>query len=68
MKNEKFYEVARPRSLTINITRTRWKLLGQVLRLSENKPVRTAIKYLFMRPSASVINLEAGKDQRLSQL
>ena len=50
MIKEKSYEVAKTRPLTIKITKPRWKLLSLVLRLNESQPVRTAVKYLFIKP------------------
>ena len=64
MRIKKYYELTKTRLLTITITKPRWKLLSLVLRFNENKPVKTAMKYLFIKPSASVKNLEAGIDQR----
>lgn len=54
MRNEEVYRVTKTRTLTIYITKARWKLQDHVLRLNENTPFRKAMKHLFVKPSALV--------------
>ena len=48
--NIKLYKLTETRPLSIDITRSRWKMFGHVLRLNENTPARKAMKWFFQVP------------------
>ncbi len=48
---EKLYKLTRTRPLSIDITQSRWKMFGHVLRLNEQTPARKAMRYYFQVPA-----------------
>ena len=47
MRNEAVYRITNTRPISIEITKSRWKMLGHVLRMNENTPARLAMKFFF---------------------
>ena len=47
IRNKALYKLTNTRPISIDIAERRWKLLGHVLRLSPNTPIRKAMKFFF---------------------
>ena len=48
--NKALYHLTASKPLSIDITRSRWKMFGHALRMNENTPARKAMKYFFQVP------------------
>ena len=47
MSNKAVYRLSKARPLSVEITKSRWKMFGHVLRMNENSPARLAMKFYF---------------------
>ena len=50
MRNSAVYKQTRTKPISVDITRSRWKLFGHLLRMKENTPARLAMKWYFQKP------------------
>lgn len=66
MRNNKISEVTKTRAVQNYITKARSLLLGHVLRMNENTPVKKDLKYLLIKPSALAKKFRGRKDRKLS--
>ena len=48
--NEKLYKLTKAKPISIEITRSRWKMFGHTLRMHEKTPARKAMRYFFQVP------------------
>ena len=44
------YQQTGTKPISVDITRSRWKLFGHLLRMKENTPARLAMKWYFQKP------------------
>ena len=51
MRNTAVYERTKTKPLSVDITKSRWKMLGHILRKNEKHPARIAMKYFFLVPA-----------------
>ena len=47
MKNDEVYKIAEETPISLQITKSRWKLFGHILRLDEETPAKKAMRYYF---------------------
>ena len=47
MSNEAVYRLSKAKPLSVEITKSRWKMFGHVLRMGEKTPARLAMKFYF---------------------
>ena len=50
ISNEKLYKLTKAKPISIEITRSRWKMFGHTLRMHEKTPARKAMRYFFQVP------------------
>ena len=48
---KKLYDLTKSRPISIDITRSRWKMFGHTLRMHEKTPARKAMRYYFQVPN-----------------
>ena len=49
MRNEAVYRLSKTKPLSVEITKSRWKMFGHVLRMNEGTPARLAMKFYFTK-------------------
>ena len=49
MRNEAVYRLSKTKPLSVEITKSRWKMFGHVLRMNERTPAQLAMKFYFTK-------------------
>ncbi len=47
MRNKAVYRLSNAKPISVDITKSRWKMFGHVLRMNENTPARLAMRFYF---------------------